>query len=358
MTYYRPVAGPLGRHPLGGRNWEGFSPDPYLTGVAVGLSVQGMNKAGVQSCSKHFIGNEQETQRSNSPDPITGFDIEGISSNIDDRTLHELYLWPFVNAVKAGTAALMCSYNRLNQTYSCENDELLNGILKEELGFQGFVMSDWFATHTGVKSVNAGLDMTMPGPTNVSTVPTDESFFGKALVDAVNNGSVTISRLDDMVRRIMLPYYALGQDIDYPTVDPTALLVESVTYGLGDLPNLPARDVRADHATFIRKLGAAGTVLLKNVNSALPLKLPTNIGVFGNDAPAPETLSWLDTTTFEIGTLDVGGGSGSGRHSSLVSPLDAIKAKAQSIGARFQVSVCGFSMYLPGNSRNCSQVIG
>ena len=85
--------------------------------------------------------------------------VEGISSNIDDRTLHELYLWPFADAVKAGTTSIMCSYNRLNMTYTCEHPHLLNGILREELGFRGFVISDWFATHSTAEAANAGLDM-------------------------------------------------------------------------------------------------------------------------------------------------------------------------------------------------------
>jgi beta-glucosidase len=125
-------------------------------------SIRGMQDAGIQSCSKHFVGNEQETQRANTVSS-NGASIDAISSNIDDRTMHELYLWPFYDAVKAGTASVMCSYNRLNETYACEHSSLLNGILKGELGFEGYVMSDWFATHSGVASINGGLDMTMPG---------------------------------------------------------------------------------------------------------------------------------------------------------------------------------------------------
>lgn len=100
-----PVAGPLGRSAFGGRNWEGFSPDPYLTGDLFTSSINGIQHAGVQACAKHFIGNEQETQRQ----PTTnekGNTIESVSSNIDDRTLHELYLWPFQQAVRAGVASV------------------------------------------------------------------------------------------------------------------------------------------------------------------------------------------------------------------------------------------------------------
>lgn len=335
-----PVAGPLGRHPLGGRNWEGFSPDPYLTSIAMSSTIQGMQDAGVQSCSKHFIGNEQETQRTNDV-LVDGTNIEAVSANIDDRTLHELYLWPFADSVRAGTTSVMCSYNRMNETYSCENSALLNGILKKELGFQGYVMSDFFATHSGVKSMLAGLDMDMPGSMTQSDIGTGKSFFGSNVVAAVNNGSVPMSRLDDMVQRIMTPYFLLNQDNGYPTVDPSARYVLAAQYqvSLGITP--AARDVRRDHASLIRTLGSAGTVLLKNTNSTLPLP-PTikNIAVFGNDAADPtDGLNFpsdLTSSGFDIGTQDVGGGSGSGRHSSLVSPLEAIKTRAATIGARVQ----------------------
>jgi beta-glucosidase len=336
----RPVAGPLGRHPLGGRNWEGFSPDPYLTGQAMIASVQGQQSVGVQTSSKHFIGNEQETQRSNTF-LEDGTEIKGISSNIDDRTLHELYLWPFADAVRSGTTSVMCSYNRVNETYSCENSELLTKILKKELGFEGYVVSDWFAGHSGVPSANAGLDLLMPGYMSQETIATGDSYFGRNLTQAVQNGSVPEARLDDMVRRVMTPYFLLGQDQDYPTIDPSSLSVLGQMYGVNVGPQVPARDVRGNHSALIRAVAAAGTVLLKNTNNTLPLVKPLNIGVFGNDAPDPtDGLTYLDPAPFpygfDIGTLDIGGGSGSGRHSSLMSPLDAIKAHASTYGARVQ----------------------
>ena len=92
-------------------------------------AIKGMQDAGVQACAKHYIGNEQERNR------------ETMSSNIDDRTLHELYLWPFADSVKAGVASFMCSYNKVNGSWACENDKLINGILKGELNFQGYMVS-------------------------------------------------------------------------------------------------------------------------------------------------------------------------------------------------------------------------
>lgn len=139
-----PVVGPLGRSPEGGRNWEGFSPDPVLAGIAVAQSVIGIQDAGVMATTKHFIGNEQEHFRQAGEADGYGYNItESVSANIDDTTMHELYLWPFADAVRAGSASVMCSYNQINNSYGCSNSYTLNHLLKGELGFQGFVMSDW-----------------------------------------------------------------------------------------------------------------------------------------------------------------------------------------------------------------------
>ncbi|TVY49032.1 putative beta-glucosidase G [Lachnellula occidentalis] len=327
-----PVGGALGRHPLCGTNWEGFGPDPYLSGTSMAMTIKGMQSAGVQTSSKHFIGSEQETHR------------HDISSNIDDRTLHELYLWPFAEAVRAGTASILCSYNRFNQTHSCENSELLNRILKEELGFQGYVMSDFLATPSGVKSIHAGLDLNVPGVIDAGTT---KSYFGDNVIDAVNNGSVSLARVDDMVRRIMTPYFLLGQDQGYPTTDLSVGCLQSCgtrfdppSCASNHTCNMPARDVRGDHASIIRELGAAGTVLLKNTNSALPLQAPKHIGVFGNDAAdLSDGLTFMQPLPeegYDIGTLDIGGGPGSGRHTYIVSPLEAIKVQARKIAAKVQ----------------------
>ncbi|EPE27396.1 (Trans)glycosidase [Glarea lozoyensis ATCC 20868] len=336
-----PSAGPLGRHPLGGRNWEGFSPDPYLTGVAMDRTIRGIQDAGVQSVSKHFIANEQENHRSNTF-LRNRTEIEAISSNVDDRTMHELYLWPFYDAVKAGTVSVMCAYNRVNQTYACQNDAALNGLLKGELGFRGYVSSDYFAVHAGVSSAAGGLDLNMPGSYDLASIYTGSSYFGGNITLAVNNGSLPLARVDDMVRRIMMPYYLLGQDKDYPTIDPGTLGVLANLYNSYIEVQPMSRDVRRNHAKTIRLLGSAGSVLLKNEKNILPIdtKKIKNIGVFGNDAgdlTAGLTFPGeLVATSPEFGTLDVGGGSGTGRHTYIVSPLDAIKARAQRTGARVQ----------------------
>lgn len=141
--------------------------------------------------TKHFIANEQESHR------MPSGSVQSVSSNIDDQTMHELYLWPFADAIHAGSGNIMCSYQRINNSYGCANSATLNGLLKTELGFQGFVVSDWFAQYTGVATALAGLDVVMPGPTGTSGV----AFWGPNLTLAVNNGSVPQSRVDDMITR-------------------------------------------------------------------------------------------------------------------------------------------------------------
>lgn len=181
----------------------------------------------------------------------------------------------------------------------------------------------------------------MPG--SLDFVTPSSSFFGGNVTTAVQNGTLSAVRVDDMVLRIMTPYYHLNQDTNFPPVDGS-------TAKLGFFPNVdfshftlgPTVDVRKDHARLIRELGAAGTVLLKNERDALPLKQPMTIGVFGNDAAdltqGPYSFWSGDFLNgdYDTGTLAVGGGSGTGRFSDLVAPLVAIKQRAQSYGALVQ----------------------
>lgn len=332
-----PVAGPLGRSAYSGRNWEGFSPDPYLTGVAMERTIQGHQDAGVQATAKHFIANEQEIMRNpifSENGTIGAVDFEALSSNLDDRTMHELYLWPFANAVRANCASFMCAYQRINGSYACENSKAQNGILKGELGFQGYIMSDWGAVHSGQASVDGGLDMNMPGGLgSYGTNWKAGSYFGGNITLAVNNGTIEESRVDDMIVRIMTPYFWLGQDKGFPSVDPSSADLNtfsprSTWVREFNLTGERSRDVRADHGGLIRKHGAQATVMLKNENNALPLKAPKSIAIFGNDA-GEDTLGFYNQNDFEYGTLVAGGGSGTGRLTYLVSPLAAINTRAK-----------------------------
>ncbi|KAF2644446.1 hypothetical protein P280DRAFT_391624 [Massarina eburnea CBS 473.64] len=335
-----PVAGPLGRSAYAGRTWEGFAADPYLSGIAMEKTITGHQDTGVQACAKHWVANEQEVQRNPTYDTniTTTKTKNAVSSNLDDRTMHELYMWPFANAVRAKAASFMCSYQRINGSHACQNSKSQNGLLKGELGFQGYIMSDWGATHSGVASIDAGLDMNMPGGLgpygqNFGT----PSFFGGNVTAGVKNGSIT--RVDDMVIRIMTPYFFYNQDQDFPSVDPSTADLntfsprETWTRNF-TLSGERSRDVRGNHAELIRKHGAAGTVLLKNEGS-LPLKAPKNVAVFGNDA-SDDVEGLLNQQDFEYGTLSVGGGSGTGHLSYLSTPLRAIQDRAAQDNATVQ----------------------
>ncbi|KAG4272603.1 beta-glucosidase [Fusarium proliferatum] len=151
--------GPLGRTVLGGRNWyESFSVDPYLCGVMGAQTVLGMQE-NIIATAKHFIVNEQETNRNPS---MFRMGNASISATLDDKTMHELYLWPIQDVVRAAVGSVMCSYNRINGSHGCQNSYTQNGLLKTELAFQGYVISDYGALYSGIASANAGLDVTTP----------------------------------------------------------------------------------------------------------------------------------------------------------------------------------------------------
>lgn len=253
-------------------------------------------------------------------------------------------MWPFANAVHAHTASVMCSYQRINGSYGCQNSKTLNGLLKTELGFQGYVVSDWYATGSGVASIEAGLDMDMPGsplmgPESVAHLdetPFKGYYFGENVTQSVKNGTVEEERVDDMITRIMAPYYFLGQEEDFPQVDPSTSTLNDFSpqerwiEGFKDwnIGGEASRDVRADHGELIRKHAAASTILLKNEGEALPLKSVKSIAVFGNDA-GDVTEGTLNQDPFEYGILSIGGGSGAGRFSYHITPLEAVKARVK-----------------------------
>jgi beta-glucosidase-like glycosyl hydrolase len=136
----------IDRNARHGRNWEGFGADPYLSGENAFYYVQGLQDQGVVATAKHYICNEQETHRSSDTSRNVGWsdatDSVPYSANLDDKTIHEMYLWPFASSVAAGVGSVMCSYNRVNGTPACQNKRTLNELLKEELEFPGNVMSD------------------------------------------------------------------------------------------------------------------------------------------------------------------------------------------------------------------------
>ncbi|GLB44240.1 putative glycoside hydrolase family 3 protein [Lyophyllum shimeji] len=298
----------LARVAEGGRNFEGFGEDPFLAGEAAYETILGMQQGGVQACAKHFIDNEQEHLRTTS------------SSNVDDRTQHEVYAQPFLRSVMAGATSVMCSYNRINNTYACENDKTLNDILKREFGFQGYVMSDWGGTHSTLAAV-AGLDMTMPG--NVGAGP--GSYFGGNLTTYVQNQTIAEERVKDMATRVLAGWYLLNQDSQsFPAVNFNANRP-------GDQATNQHIDVQDDHYKLVREMGAASTVLLKNERGALPLKRPRNIFLAGSDA-GPARVAGPNAFRDQGGNdgiLAMGGGSGTADFTYLISPYEALQARAR-----------------------------
>jgi hypothetical protein len=269
-----------------------------------------------------------------------GYDInESISSNIDDVTMHELYLWPFADAVRAGVGSIMCSYNQVNNSYSCQNSKLLNNLLKDELGFQGFVMTDWEAQHTGVACAVAGLDMTMPGDTVFNS---GYSFWGTNLTLAVLNGTVPEWRLDDMAMRIMAAYFKVGLTLQEPPINFDAWTLD--TYGplhasIGaNIQQVNWHvDVRGDHGSLIRDIGARGTVLLKNLNNTLPLSKPKFVAVIGEDAgPNLYGPNGCSDRGCDNGTLGMAWGSGSANFPYLITPDSALQNQAIADGTRYE----------------------
>ncbi|KAI7329200.1 glycoside hydrolase family 3 protein [Hortaea werneckii] len=338
-----PVAGPLGRSPEGGRNWEGFSPDPYLTGVLFADTIKGMQSAGVMASAKHFIGNEQEHFRQIVESIDYGFNItQPGSSNIDDQTLHELYLWPFADGVRAGAASIMCSYNLLNNSQACQNSYMQNYILKGELGFQGHILSDWQATASGVSAILAGLDVSMPGDTSFNT---GYSYFGPNLTIAVLNGTVPQWRLDDMAVRTLASWFYVdgdtaGKDLNFQSWTSDvygpihAYAGPEYAYGLVN----QHVDVREQHGQFIRRLGAASTVLLKNEKNTLPLSGHERLtAVFGEDAgDNPAGPNGCRNRGCDIGTLAEAWGSGQGEFPYLVTPRTALQNEVVSHYGAFE----------------------
>src|SRR3954466_7847247 len=227
----------IARYPLMGRNSEGMGEDPYLSGRTGVAWIKGIQDNPVLATVKHYALNNHEVNRMT------------VSSDADQRTIHEIYTPAFEAAVKQGhTGSVMCSYNRIDSVYACENGPMLNGILKTEFGFSGFVMSDWGGTHSTIDSAINGLDQEM------GFAP--RQFYGDPLKQAIADGKVPQARLDDMVVRILRPMFREGI-FEHPAAAQPAAFAANV-----ETP---------DDVALARKVSEDGTVLLKNADKALPL---------------------------------------------------------------------------------------
>lgn len=338
-----PSMGPLGMMPAGGRNWEGFGSDPVLQAVAASETIQGIQRNGVMATAKHYIMNEQEHFRQ----PGDLGSPNAVSSNIDDRALHEVFLWPFAESVRADVASVMCSYQMVNHSYACQSSKLLNGILKDELGFQGFVQSDWLAQRSGVLSAIGGLDMSMPG--DGANWADGVPFWGSELTKSVLNTSVPMERVNDMVTRIVASWYHFRQDkwtLPPPdgdggpnfsswTNDEIGHLYESSddnsTGVVNQFVDAQGQGPHA-HSIVAKRVATEGIVLLKNVDNLLPLSREApgegtyKVGVYGEDAGPGKGPNACPDQGCNDGTLGSGWGSGAVDFPYLVSPWEALQS--------------------------------
>ena len=231
------------RSPLCGRNFEYYSEDPYVAGEMAASYIKGVQSKNVGTSIKHFMANSQETRRMSS------------DSRIDERTMREIYMPAFEKAVKESKPwTVMCSYNRINGTYAAENKKLLTDVLRDEWGFDGFVVSDWGAVNDRVAGVKAGLDLEMPPSCGVND---------KLIEKAVKDGKLDEAVLDLTVERILQIVYRFMENRDKEAVF----------------------DKEKQHE-FSRKVAEESLVLLKN-DGILPLKKEQKIAFIGQYAKKP-----------------------------------------------------------------------
>jgi beta-glucosidase len=263
------VLGPtinLHRSPLGGRHFEAYSEDPLLTAEIATAFVRGVQSAGIAACPKHYIANDFETERFTA------------SVEVSDQALHELYLAPFERTVRdGGTWTVMSSYNAVRGVTMSEND-LLRSPLCQEWGFDGVVISDWTAVRS-LAAATARQDLAMPGP---------DGPWGDALVAAVRAGDVPVEAIEEKVRRLLRLAVRVGALGAEPAGQPRPII----------------------DAGFAREVEARGIVLVRNVESLLPLRSPASIAVSGQNAELPRTQ---------------GGGSATVVPSEVISPLTGLR---------------------------------
>ena len=264
----------LHRSPLAGRNFECYSEDPALTGDLAAAFIRGAQSQGVATTVKHFAANDSETERYTT------------NSIVDERTLRELYLVPFERAIKdGGSLGIMTGYNRLNGVWCGEHDWLLSKVLRGDWGFDGFVISDWFAVGSLIGSTRAGLDLEMPG--------TGRAYAG--ITEAVERGDLTETLLNERIAAQLRVWEQLGALDDPPEPGPERAV---------DLP---------EHRALCREAATAGTILFTNRANALPLDVEalSTLAVIGAHAVTPQ-----------LG----GGGSAQLQAHYRTIPLDSIRA--------------------------------
>ncbi len=284
------------RVPMNGRNYEYFSEDPYLAGQTAAAVVRGIQSQHVIATIKHFIGNSQETNRKTESDQV------------DERVLQEMYLPQYGAAIQQGGAgAVMCSYNRINTVYACEDRHTQVTDLRTEIGFTGMVISDWGAVHgTTVANVKAGLDMENDS----------DSAYGTNLATAVKDGQVSMAQLNTIVLDILEPMFAVGL-FDHPI----AMGAKAQAKAAAVVTDTPSQVALAE------RVAEDGTVLLQNNNQILPL-----------GQPGGQTIAVIGTPASQAGAELTYEGNGSahipefGEATDIVSPLTGMQAAAATYG--------------------------
>ncbi len=278
------------RVPNWGRNSTSYGEDPFVIGQMAAATIEGVQSTGTLATVKHFIANNQSLHQGGG-----FFGADGKSFEVDERTLHEIYLPGFEASFKAGASSVMAAYNKTNGYWNAENKANLTGILRDELGWNGFVVSDWHANRS-TPSIVAGLDMEMPAFGPITLLGREGPKWGPKLKSSIESKQIPEAAVDRAAGRVL-------QQMD--------------RFGMLDGTRIPGPD-KIDiegHAVFARQIAAEGAVLLKNAGGALPLKTADlgNLLLIGPTA----------------GQLAVGSGV-SGFHERFVSPLDALKAAAGS----------------------------
>ncbi|KAL1961090.1 hypothetical protein VTO42DRAFT_4978 [Malbranchea cinnamomea] len=265
------------RSPLGGRGFESYSEDPVLAGAMGAATINGIQSTGVAATIKHYVCNDQEDQRMS------------VNSIVTERALREIYLMPFQIAQRdAKPMAYMTGYNQVNGTHCSENQKLLQEVLRDEWGFDGLVMSDWYGTYSTTESIKAGLDLEMPGPPRVR---------GELVNQALGCGKLLPHHLDNRVREVL------------------NLVKRLLPLGLPEDAEEKTRDT-PETAALLREIASEGIVLLKNEGGVLPFKTEKTTAVIGPNA-AYAAYS--------------GGGSASLLPYYAVSPLEGVKNQAQHV---------------------------
>ncbi len=316
-----------------GRGYNTFGEDPFLTAEMGVAEIKGIQSQHVMAQVKHFVG----------------YDSDGTSTYIDDQTLHEVYVAPFDAAVKAGVSSIMCSYNRLNGIFACGNQSTLTKILRDEIGFKGFVTSDWGAVHA-VNFINAGLDMEMPGEMKLAGFPLPSFFdfqpmppaasarandpgadmFGGHIPEEPPPGPKRASDFGLSLDPKKMPEALKDGTVNEATITRAAgrVLYEIVRFGY--LDGESKHDVTAqsfiENAKIIEKTGEAAAVLLKNEGGALPLK-----------AADLDSVVLIGPTARQVDSIGINGERSVGVTQLQVGPLAALKEISGNKNIKFAV---------------------